>query len=85
MKATIVSNEVQDFEPIKIELVLESKSDLFNLLIRLNEPPPSLNNREIDSRCDYPEDVLADDSLNSLWNQLDDIAADRGLIPSNLD
>ena len=81
MKATIVTNEVF-FEPIKIELVIETPEDLYNLLIRLNESAAVLNRRDFDSAGmfdDYPKHVLADDSLNDLWNQLDDIAIERGL------
>ena len=78
MKSTVITNEVF-FEPIKIELVIETPEDLYNLLIRLNMNSDSINKSERYTG-DYPKNIVADDSLNSLWNQLDDIAAERGLV-----
>ena len=79
MKATVVTNEVV-FEPIKIELVIETPEDLYNLLIRLNMSSADINKSER-HMGDYPKNIVADDSLNSLWDQLDDIAIERGLSP----
>jgi hypothetical protein len=75
-KEVFMKAKATGFDPITIELVIESKQDLADLWHRLNVGVVLIDQHSDDVTPDWRASFVS----TSLWQQLDDIARERGFI-----
>lgn len=70
MKSKVIQNKIKEFQPITIEITIESLGELKNLLMRLNHGSKHIIEFNTE-HGDYQDNIEIIDNSFDLWKELD--------------
>lgn len=69
MKSKVTQNKIKEFQPINVEITIESMGELKDLLLRMNLSQDTVEK----NTYSYNDDIETIDNTRDLWKQLDTI------------
>lgn len=69
MKSKVTQNKIKEFQPITLEITIESMGELKDLLLRMNLSQDTVEK----NTYSYNDDIKTIDNTRDLWKQLDTI------------
>ena len=67
MKSKITQNKIKEFQPITVEITIESMGELKDLLLRMNLSQDTVKK----NTYSYADGIELEDKTQDLWKQLD--------------
>lgn len=69
MKSKVIQNKIKEFQPITVEITIESMGELKDLLLRMNLSQDTVKK----NTYSYHDGIKLEDKTQDLWKQLDTI------------
>lgn len=67
MKSKVTQNKIKEFQPITVEITIESMGELKDLLLRMNLSQDTVEK----NTYSYADSIKPEDKTRDLWKQLD--------------